>query len=85
MRGAATPAAGDGRRGLFLSWAPFSRRTETLAAEFGLDARFMVTPWPKRPLDGARQVSLAGAAHRAGAEPRRARASSGSWTRRLRS
>ena len=49
MRGAAAPAHHDGRRGLFLSWAPFSRRTETLAAAFGLDARFMVTPWPKRP------------------------------------
>jgi glycosyltransferase involved in cell wall biosynthesis len=35
--------------GLFLSWAPFSRRTETLAAAFGLDARFVTTPWPKRP------------------------------------
>ncbi len=43
------PACHDHWRGLFLSWAPFSRRTETLAAEFGLDARFIVTPWPKRP------------------------------------
>ena len=49
MRGGATPAHHDGRRGLFLSWAPFSRRTETLAAAFALDARFLVTPWPKRP------------------------------------
>jgi glycosyltransferase involved in cell wall biosynthesis len=38
-----------GRQGHFLSWAPFSRRTETLAAEFGLGATFLVTPWPKRP------------------------------------
>lgn len=36
--------------GLFISWAPFSRRTETLARRFGLDARFVKTPWPKRPL-----------------------------------
>jgi len=36
-------------RGLFISWAPFSRRTETLAAEFELEARFVRTPWPKRP------------------------------------
>ena len=35
---------------LFLSWAPFSRRTETLAAAFGLQERFLRTPWPKRPL-----------------------------------
>jgi glycosyltransferase involved in cell wall biosynthesis len=49
LTAAATPAYRDGGRGLFLSWAPFSRRTETLAAAFGLDARFMVTPWPKRP------------------------------------
>jgi glycosyltransferase involved in cell wall biosynthesis len=37
-------------RGLFLSWAPFSRRTETLARHFGLEARFVSSPWPKRPL-----------------------------------
>ena len=49
VTGVAAPAYDHDRRGLFLSWAPFSRRTETLAAEFGLDARFMVTPWPKRP------------------------------------
>jgi glycosyltransferase involved in cell wall biosynthesis len=36
--------------GLFLSWAPFSRRTETLAEVFGLDLRFVSSPWPKRPL-----------------------------------
>lgn len=36
-------------RGLFISWAPFSRRTETLAAAFDLEARFVKTPWPKRP------------------------------------
>ncbi len=36
-------------RGVFLSWAPFSRRTETLAHEFDLRARFITTPWPKRP------------------------------------
>ena len=36
-------------RGLFISWAPFSRRTETLAAKFDLEARFVKTPWPKRP------------------------------------
>ena len=36
--------------GLFVSWAPFSRRTETLARLFGLDLRFVSTPWPKRPL-----------------------------------
>jgi glycosyltransferase involved in cell wall biosynthesis len=35
---------------LFLSWAPFSRRTQTLAAAFGLEVRFLPTPWPKRPL-----------------------------------
>jgi glycosyltransferase involved in cell wall biosynthesis len=37
-------------RGLFLSWAPFSRRSETLARRFDLDLRFISTPWPKRPL-----------------------------------
>lgn len=37
-------------RGTFVSWAPFSRRTETLAAAFDLDLRFVTTPWPKRPL-----------------------------------
>ena len=37
-------------RGLFLSWAPFSRRSETLARRFDLDLRFVSTPWPKRPL-----------------------------------
>ena len=36
--------------GLFVSWAPFSRRTETLAQRFDLDLRFVTTPWPKRPL-----------------------------------
>ena len=41
----------DGARaGLFVSWAPFSRRTETLARRFDLDLRFVSTPWPKRPL-----------------------------------
>lgn len=41
----------DGARaGLFVSWAPFSRRTETLARLFDLDLRFVSTPWPKRPL-----------------------------------
>jgi hypothetical protein len=49
VTGGAPPAYDHAWRGLFLSWAPFSRRTQTLAAEFGLDARFMVTPWPKRP------------------------------------
>ena len=38
------------RAGLFVSWAPFSRRTETLARLFDLDLRFVSTPWPKRPL-----------------------------------
>jgi glycosyltransferase involved in cell wall biosynthesis len=37
-------------RGLFLSWAPFSRRSETLARCFDLDLCFISTPWPKRPL-----------------------------------
>lgn len=54
--------------GLFLSWAPFSRRTETLAEVFGLDLRFVSSPWPKRPLTAplkypvqtARTVSLLG-------------------------
>jgi hypothetical protein len=32
-----------------MSWAPFSRRTETLARAFGLEAHFLSTPWPKRP------------------------------------
>lgn len=36
--------------GLFISWAPFSRRTESLAQRFDLDLRFVSTPWPKRPL-----------------------------------
>jgi glycosyltransferase involved in cell wall biosynthesis len=36
--------------GLFLSWAPFSRRTETLARRFGLREAFVGSPWPKRPL-----------------------------------
>jgi glycosyltransferase involved in cell wall biosynthesis len=36
--------------GLFISWAPFSRRTESLAERFDLDLRFVSTPWPKRPL-----------------------------------
>jgi glycosyltransferase involved in cell wall biosynthesis len=36
--------------GLFVSWAPFSRRTETLARLFDLELRFVSTPWPKRPL-----------------------------------
>ncbi len=35
--------------GGFISWAPFSRRTETLAKEFQLDLAFVRTPWPKRP------------------------------------
>lgn len=35
--------------GRFVSWAPFSRRTETLAREFDLDLSFVSTPWPKRP------------------------------------
>lgn len=35
--------------GCFISWAPFSRRTESLAREFDLDTRFETTPWPKRP------------------------------------
>jgi len=35
--------------GRFVSWAPFSRRTETLAQEFNLDLNFVSTPWPKRP------------------------------------
>ena len=38
------------RHGLFISWAPFSRRTESLAQRFDLDLRFVTTPWPKRPL-----------------------------------
>ena len=41
---------GGNRAGLFVSWAPFSRRTETLARLFDLDLRFVSTPWPKRPL-----------------------------------
>jgi glycosyltransferase involved in cell wall biosynthesis len=35
--------------GLFISWAPFSRRTETLARVFDLEPAFVSTPWPKRP------------------------------------
>ena len=42
--------SGGARAGLFVSWAPFSRRTETLARLFDLDLRFVSTPWPKRPL-----------------------------------
>ena len=42
--------SGAERAGLFVSWAPFSRRTETLARLFDLDLRFVSTPWPKRPL-----------------------------------
>jgi glycosyltransferase involved in cell wall biosynthesis len=42
--------SGAARAGLFVSWAPFSRRTETLARLFDLDLRFVSTPWPKRPL-----------------------------------
>lgn len=38
------------RVGSFVSWAPFSRRTETLARLFDLDLHFVSTPWPKRPL-----------------------------------
>ena len=41
---------GGARAGLFVSWAPFSRRTETLARLFDLELRFVTTPWPKRPL-----------------------------------
>lgn len=37
-------------RGLFLSWAPFSRRTQTLAERFDLNARQVSAPWFKRPL-----------------------------------
>jgi glycosyltransferase involved in cell wall biosynthesis len=37
-------------RGLFLSWAPFSRRTETLAQRLGLEGRQVAAPWFKRPL-----------------------------------
>jgi glycosyltransferase involved in cell wall biosynthesis len=41
----------DGAKaGRFVSWAPFSRRTETLARLFDLDLHFVTTPWPKRPL-----------------------------------
>ena len=40
----------DESRGLFISWAPFSRRTETLAARFGLESRQVAAPWFKRPL-----------------------------------
>lgn len=40
---------GAARAGLFVSWAPFSRRTESLARQFDLDLRFVSTPWPKRP------------------------------------
>jgi len=42
--------SGAAPAGLFVSWAPFSRRTETLARLFDLDLRFVSTPWPKRPL-----------------------------------
>jgi len=38
------------RAGLFLSWAPFSRRTQSLARLFDLDLHFVSTPWPKRAL-----------------------------------
>jgi glycosyltransferase involved in cell wall biosynthesis len=37
-------------RGLFISWAPFSRRSRSLAAAFDLEMKFVSTPWPKRPL-----------------------------------
>ncbi len=45
------PGGGPDRRGggVFVSWAPFSRRTETLAQAFDLDLTFLKTPWPKRP------------------------------------
>jgi glycosyltransferase involved in cell wall biosynthesis len=50
-RPARGPAPDSGTRaGLFVSWAPFSRRTESLARLFDLDPRFVSTPWPKRPL-----------------------------------
>lgn len=38
------------RRGLFISWAPFSRRTETLARRLDLDCVQVKAPWFKRPL-----------------------------------
>lgn len=37
-------------RGLFISWAPFSRRTQSLAARFGLEWVQVQAPWFKRPL-----------------------------------
>jgi glycosyltransferase involved in cell wall biosynthesis len=37
-------------RGLFVSWAPFSRRTETLARWFDLDTVYVRAPWFNRPL-----------------------------------
>ena len=37
-------------KGLFVSWAPYSRRSRSLADAFDLDLCFVSTPWPKRPL-----------------------------------
>ena len=36
--------------GLFVSWAPFSRRSRSLADAFDLELEFVSSPWPKRPL-----------------------------------
>jgi len=41
---------GPGSPGLFISWAPFSRRTQSLAARFGLELVQVQAPWFKRPL-----------------------------------
>jgi glycosyltransferase involved in cell wall biosynthesis len=40
----------SGSPGLFISWAPFSRRTQSLAARFGLEWVHVRAPWFKRPL-----------------------------------
>lgn len=39
-----------GDRGVFISWAPFSRRTQTLAERFDLTWCQVAAPWFKRPL-----------------------------------
>ena len=58
------PQRGGVSEGLFLSWAPFSRRTETLAEVFGLDLRFVSSPVAEAAAHCAAQVPRADGAYR---------------------
>ena len=56
---------GGARASLWVSWAPFSRRTETLARLFDLELRFVTTPCAQTAAHGPAQVPLAGGGDRA--------------------